>query len=114
MDKKSEISLEDFLQVDLRIGTVLKCYTNEHARKPSYVLEIDLGNLGVVKSSAQLTKLYSADEIVGKQVVVVANFPPIQIAKTISECLVLGAVGQDGEVVLLQPARRVNNGMSIA
>jgi len=104
---------EDFSKVDIRTGTILKVALFKEARNPAYKLEIDFGELGIKKSSAQLTKLYTLDELIGKQVVAVVNFPPKQIATMMSECLVLGAVGKDGEVTLLHTGQTTKNGLRI-
>ncbi|MGB9748990.1 MAG: tRNA-binding protein [Candidatus Woesearchaeota archaeon] len=107
------ISYEDFEKIDLRVGTILRAEEFPKARNPSYKLEIDFGSLGIKKSSAQITKLYSKEELIGKQVVAVVNFPEKQIADFKSECLVLGVVLENKEVVLLQPERKVLNGSKI-
>jgi len=111
---KEPITWKDFQKLDLRIGTVLSATPFKEAQKPSYQLLIDLGEeLGVKKTSAQLTELYDCNELVGKQVVVIVNFPPKQIANFMSECLILGSV--DGtKVSLLTPDHQVKNGLSIS
>lgn len=109
-----QISWPDFEQVDIRTGTIIATEAFPQARKPAYKLTIDFGELGSKRSSAQLTKLYQADELVGKQVVAVVNFPPKQIASFFSECLILGAVANDGTVTLLQTERPTPNGLRIA
>ena len=104
-----------FFALDIRCGTITDAYPNKEARKPSYVLHLDLGpEIGILKSSAQLTALYSAEELIGKQVLAVVNFPPRQVAKVVSQCLVLGLLGQGDEVVLVQPDRPVPNGSKLA
>jgi len=107
------ITYPDFEKIDLRVGTILSTIPFEKARKPAYILEIDFGELGIKKSSAQITHQYSCEELIGKQVIAIVNFPPKQIANFFSECLVLGVVGREGEVVLLQPERKVENGSRI-
>jgi tRNA-binding protein len=107
------LSWEDFDKVDMRAGTILEVNDFPKARNPAYQLTIDFGDLGVKKSSAQITKLYNKDELVGRQVIGVVNFPPKQIANFLSECLVLGVVGPDKEVTLLQPERLTKNGLRI-
>ncbi len=107
------ISWNDFEKVDMRVGTILQADDFPNARKPAYKLTIDFGGLGIKRSSAQITKFYTPDELVGRQVIAVVNFPPKQIANFISECLVLGIYTEDKEVVLLQPERTVSNGMKI-
>ena len=107
------ISWEDFEKVDIRVGTILEVQDFPKARNPAYQLSIDFGELGIKKSSAQITKLYEQSELIGKQVVAVVNFPPKQIANFFSECLVLGVVGADKEIILLQPERKTKNGFRI-
>jgi len=107
------ISYEDFDKVEIRVGTITEALDFPKAKKPAYRLTIDFGELGVKKSSAQITRLYERESLVGKQIVAVVNFPPKQIAGFMSECLVLGVLSSDGEVVLLQPERKVENGLII-
>ncbi|WP_461150071.1 tRNA-binding protein [Spirosoma pulveris] len=108
------ITWADFEKVDIRAGTVVAVEAFPQARKPAYKLTIDFGELGTKRTSAQLTKLYQPDNLIGKQVVAVVNFPPKQIATFMSECLVLGAVADDGTVTLLQTERPTPNGLRIA
>lgn len=108
-----EITWNDFKKIDIRVGTIIKSEPFEEARNPSYKVWIDFGELGIRKSSAQITTLYTVDELVGKQVLAVVNFPKKQIATFMSECLILGAV--DGkDVTLISPDRKIKNGLSIA
>lgn len=108
------ISFSDFEKIDLRTGTILSAETFSKAHKPAYQLVIDFGEeLGIKSSSAQITQLYSVEELVGKQVIAVVNFAPKQIANFISECLVLGVYSQNNSVVLLQPQQPVANGSKI-
>ena len=109
-----EISWKDFEKVEIRVGTIIKAAVFEEARKPAYKLWIDFGAFGQRKSSAQLTSLYEAETLIGKQIIAVVNFPKKQIANFMSECLVLGLVGNGDEVVLLQPDRKVMNGLRMA
>ena len=109
----AQITWEDFEKIEMRIGTIIKVEDFPEAKKPAYKLWIDFGKFGIKKSSAQITKLYNKDDLVGKQVVAVVNFPPKQIADFLSEVLVLGVVLDDKEVVLLQPERGVPNGKRI-
>ncbi|GAB2596983.1 tRNA-binding protein [Spirosoma areae] len=108
------INWADFEKIDIRTGTVVAVDAFPKARKPAYKLTIDFGELGIKRTSAQLTSLYQIDELIGKQVVAVVNFPPKQIATFMSECLVLGAVTDEGTVTLLQPERLTQNGLRIA
>ena len=107
------ISWSDFEKIDIRAGTILEVNDFPNARKPSYQLTIDFGEFGIKRSSAQITKLYKKEELVGRQVIAVVNFPPKQIANFFSECLVLGVYNEDNEVVLLQPSLKVQNGGKI-
>ena len=107
------ISWSDFEKVDMRVGTILEVNDFPNARKPSYQLTIDFGELGIKKSSAQITALYKKENVVGKQVIAVVNFPVKQIANFFSECLVLGVYNENNDVVLLQPTLPVKNGSKI-
>ena len=112
---KEEISFNDYDKVDIRIGTVVNLSKNEKARKPSLVLEVDFGDeIGIKKSSAQITHYYNNENLVGKQVVGVCNFPEKNIAGIKSQFLVLGAIEENGEVVLLHPSQPTKNGLKIA
>lgn len=114
MTVKPEISWEDFEKIDIRCGTIISANDFEKARNPSYQLEIDFGDLGTRKSSAQITSLYRKEELIGLQVLAVVNFPKKQIANFFSECLVLGVYGEDKkEVTLLTPSLPVKNGMQV-
>jgi len=107
------ITFEDFTKVDLRIGTIIKVNNFPEARNPAYQLTIDFGDLGVKKTSAQITTLYKKEDLLHKQIVAVVNFPKKQIAKFMSECLVVGAVsGKD--VMLLNPEHKVKNGTTVS
>jgi tRNA-binding protein len=106
------ITFEDFAKVDVRVGTIIEVHDFPEARNPAYKLTIDFGALGIKKSSAQITTLYTKDELLNKQILAVINFPTKQIGKYMSECLVLGAV--DGkDVILLNPEQKVNNGSTV-
>ncbi len=107
------ISWNDFEKIDIRVGTIVEANDFTNARKPSYQLSIDFGDLGIKKSSAQITSLYEKENLIGKQVIAVVNFPIKQIANFFSECLVLGVYNQENEVVLLHPSLQVKNGCKI-
>ena len=107
------ITWQDFEKVEMRVGTVLKVEVFEKAKKPAYKIEVDFGELGIKKSSAQITRLYKPEEIVGKQVIAIVNFPPKRIADFVSEVLILGVV-QGEDVILLEPSKKANNGAKIA
>ena len=107
------ISWNDFEKVDMRVGTIIDATDFANARKPAYQLTIDFGGLGVKKSAAQITALYSKESLIGRQVIGVVNFPVKQIANFFSECLVLGVYNENNEVVLLQPSLQVQNGCKI-
>ena len=99
----AQINYDDFARVDIRVGKVIQVEDFPKARKPAYKLRIDFGALGVKKSSAQITRRYSKDELLGRHIIAVVNFPPRQIADYLSEVLVLGVVLDDDDVVLVQP-----------
>ncbi|WMJ78889.1 MULTISPECIES: tRNA-binding protein [unclassified Sedimentibacter] len=104
------VTFDDFAKIDIRAGEIIKAEFFEKARRPAYKMVIDFGNeIGVKKSSAQITDLYEVNDLVGKQVLAVVNFPPRQIADFMSEVLVLGTYSKDG-VVLIQPDRIVEKG----
>jgi len=108
------LTWEEFEKTEMRVGTIIEVNDFPEARKPAYQLTIDFGTeTGVRKSSAQITKLYTKEDLVNRQIVAVVNFPKKQICKFMSECLVLGAVGQEGDVILLAPDFKVENGLRI-
>ncbi len=107
------ITWNDFEKIEMRVGTIISASLFEKAKKPAYQLTIDFGEFGIKNSSAQITTLYNIDELAGKQVIAVLNFPPKQIANFFSECLVLGVYSDDNDVVLLQPGKHVKNGCRI-
>ncbi len=104
------ITWNDFEKIDMRVGTIIDVAPFPKAKKPSWQLVIDFGELGIKSSSAQITALYSREELMGKQVIAVVNFPVKQIANFFSECLVMGVYNQNDDVVLLQPDKAVKNG----
>ncbi|HTR28806.1 MAG TPA: tRNA-binding protein [Puia sp.] len=104
------IEWADFEKIDIRVGTILEVNDFPKAKRPAWQLTIDFGPLGIRRSSAQITDLYSLKDLIGRQVLAVVNFPPKQIANFFSECLVLGVYTDKKEVVLVQPDRRVENG----
>lgn len=111
---KPEITFEDFLKIDIRTGTIVEVNDFPKARKPAYQLKIDFGDLGIKKSSAQITDLYTKDELLNKQVSAIINFKSRQIANFISEVLVLGIYNTDRNVVLLQTSKPIKNGEKIS
>jgi tRNA-binding protein len=110
---KETISFEDFTKVDLRVGTIIEVNDFPKAKNPAYQLTIDFGDLGIKKSSAQITTLYKKEELLHKQVVATINFPKKQIANFMSECLVMGAVNGN-DVILLRPENKVKNGSTVS
>jgi tRNA-binding protein len=112
---KEQITYDTFDKVDIRIGTVISVKKNEKARKPSLIVEVDFGKeIGIKQSSAQITHYYNEENLVGKQVVGVCNFPEKNIAGVISQFLILGAIEKDGKVVLVHPSQNAENGLPIA
>lgn len=109
-----QTTIETFEQIDMRTGTIVSAKEFPKARKPAYQLHIDFGKeIGIKKSSAQITAKYSIEDLIGKQVIAVVNFPPRQIADFISECLVLGLTADAG-VILLQPDQKTQNGIKVS
>ena len=108
------LSWNEFERVEMRVGTILEVNDFPEARKPAYQLTIDFGSeIGIRKTSAQITKRYQKEDLLNRQIVAVVNFPKKQIGKFMSECLVLGAVGADGDVILLAPDFKIQNGLRI-
>ena len=108
------ITWNDFEKVEMRIGTILNVEDFPEARKPAYQITVDFGiEIGIKKSSAQITKRYTKEELIGKQIIAVVNFPKKQIGKFMSECLVLGSVGTENDIVLLTSDIKVENGLRI-
>jgi len=112
---KEQITYDTFDKVNIRIGTVISVKRNEKARKPSLIVEVDFGKeIGIKQSSAQITHYYTEENLVGKQVIGVCNFPEKNIAGVISQFLILGAIEKDGKVVLVHPSQNAENGLPIA
>lgn len=108
------INWNDFEKIDIRTGTIIKANEFAKAKKPAYQLVIDFGpEIGIKQSSAQITSYYSTADLINRQVIAIINFPTKQIANFISECLVLGVYDENKNVILLQPAKRVSNGLKI-
>ena len=113
-EMENKLSWDEFEKTEMRIGTVIDVHDFPEARKPAYQLTIDFGiEIGIRKTSAQITKRYSKAALLDRQIVAVVNFPKKQIGKFMSECLVLGAVGADGDVILLAPDFKIENGLRI-
>lgn len=108
----NSIQFEDFTKVDLRVGTIVEINDFPEARRPAFQLKIDFGDLGVKKTSAQITTIYKKEDLLNKQIIAVVNFPKKQIANFMSECLVVGAV-KEKDVFLLNPEQKVPNGSSV-
>ena len=112
---KPQITYDQFEKIDIRLGTVLTVKKNEKARKPSLVVEVDFGKeIGVKTSSAQITHFYNEENLVGKQVIGICNFPEKNIAGIVSQVLILGSIDEDGKVVLVHPSQKVENGLPVA
>ena len=112
---KEQITYDIFNKVDIRLGTVISVKKNEKARKPSLVVEVDFGKeIGIKQSSAQITHYYNEENLKGKQVIAVCNFPEKNIAGVISQVLILGSVDSEGKVTLVQPSQKADNGLPIA
>lgn len=108
------ISWKDFEKIEMRVGTIIEVNDFEKAKKPAYQLKVDFGEFGIKKSSAQLTELYTKENLLGKQIIAVLNFAPKQVANFMSECLILGLLGDTQGVVLINPDSVVENGLRIA
>ena len=112
---KEQITYQDFDKIDIRLGTVISVEKNEKARKPSLVLKVNFGpEIGIKQSSAQITHFYNKENLVGKQVIGVCNFPEKNIAGVVSQVLILGSIDKEGKVVLVHPSQKVENGLPVA
>ena len=112
---KEQITYEDYDKIDIRVGTVISVKKNEKARKPSLVVEVDFGkDIGIKQSSAQITHYYNEENLVGRQVIAVCNFPEKNIAGIVSQVLILGSIDKEGKVVLVHPSQKVDNGLPVA
>ena len=112
---KEQITYDIYEKIDIRVGTVLSVIKNQKARKPSLVVNVDFGKeIGIKQSSAQITDYYDEENLVGKQVIGICNFPQKNIAGIISQVLILGTIDNEGKVVLIQPTQSVKNGLKIA
>ena len=112
---KEQITYEDYDKVDIRVGTGISVKKNEQARKPSLVVDVDFGKaIGIKHSSAQITHYYNEENLVGRQVIAVCNFPEKNIAGIVSQVLILGSIDKEGKVVLVHPSQKVDNGLPVA
>ena len=111
--ENNQLTWNEFMKVEMRVGTIISAEQFKEVRNPAYKMIIDFGEYGKKKTSAQITKLYNPEKLIGKQVIAVINFPPKQIANIMSECLVLGGVGANKEVTLIEPESKVENGTRI-
>jgi len=109
----NDLTWDEFARVEMRVGTIREATFFKEAKKPAIKMVVDFGRYGLRKTSAQITTLYNPETLIGRQVVAVINFPPKQIANIMSECLVLGGIGEDDAVVLLEPERSVKDGTRI-
>jgi len=112
---KEQITYDDFDKIDIRVGTVISVKKNEKAREPSLVIEVDFGKeIGIKQSSAQITHYYNEENLKGKQVVGICNFPEKNIAGIVSQVLILGSIDKEGKVILIHPSQESENGLPIA
>ena len=112
---KEQITYDDFDKIDIRVGTIISVKKNEKARKPSLVIEVDFGKeIGIKQSSAQITHYYNEENLKGKQVVGICNFPEKNIAGIVSQVLILGSIDKEGKVILIHPSQESENGLPIA
>ena len=113
MDEGNNLTWEEFIKIDIRTGTIINAEVFDGVDKPAYKVQIDFGELGIRKTSAQLTRIYKPEDIIGRQILAVINFPKKQIKNFMSECLILGVIGQEGDVVLVETERKTLNGLRI-
>ncbi|MBA6155425.1 tRNA-binding protein [Tenacibaculum sp. S7007] len=113
MEENNKLSWNDFMKVEMRIGTILTAEVFKEVKNPAYKMQVDFGEYGIKKTSAQITKLYQPEDLIGKQVVAVVNFPKKQVATMMSECLVMGGIDDNKEVTLISPERNIKNGTRI-
>ncbi len=112
---KEQITYDIFDKVDIRVGTVISVEKNEKARKPSLVVKVDFGSkIGIKQSSAQITHYYNKDNLIGKQVIGICNFPEKNIAGVVSQVLILGSIDKEGKVILVHPSQKSEDGLPIA
>ena len=111
---KTLINWDDFLKVDIRVGTIIKAEKLTKAKNPSYIIYVDFGEFGLKKSAAQITKNYLPKNLIGQQIIAVLNFPKKQIGPMMSECLVTGFLQSDGSVILAVPDKQVSNGLRLS
>ena len=113
MKTNNTLTWNDFTKVEMRIGTIISAEEFKEVKNPAYKMQIDFGEFGIKKTSSQITKLYTPQELIGYQIIAVVNFPKKQIATMMSECLVLGGIGDNKEVTLIAPERNIKNGTRI-
>ena len=113
MKTEELLSWNEFMKVEMRVGTIISAEQFKEVKNPAYKIIIDFGEFGKRKTSAQITQLYEPADLIGKQIVAVTNFPPKQIANIISECLVLGSVADNKDVTLIEPGKIVKNGTRV-
>ena len=112
-ETNNTLTWNDFTKVEMRIGTIISAEEFKDVKNPAYKMQIDFGEFGIKKTSAQITKLYSPEELIGNQIIAVVNFPKKQIATMMSECLVRGGIGDNKEITLIAPERNIKNGTRI-
>ncbi|WP_233897239.1 tRNA-binding protein [Tenacibaculum piscium] len=111
--QNNTLTWQDFIKIEMRIGTIISAEIFKEVKNPAYKMQIDFGEFGIKKTSAQITKLYTPEELIGNQIIAVINFPKKQIANMMSECLVLGAIGDSHEISLISADKKMKNGTRI-